>query len=119
MKLSEILKAQGMFSQDIKIRFKNKQIFIDGEIVTDQTEVDFELEPEEKKIPIHEQIIDAGDFIFFNIAKDHNMITLTKLIGFENLSSCNIKNDLTDLMKEHHVIKVSKRELFVIKKMLK
>ncbi len=116
MRIFEILKLVGMFSNDIKARFKNKQIFLDGEIVTEQMEVDFELEPEEKNIPIDKQIMDAGDFVFFNISKDQNKIALTKLIGFENLGTCNLENELTNLMKQHHVIKVSKRELFVIKK---
>ncbi len=108
MKLSEFLKAQGMFSQDIKIRIKNKQMALDGESITEDIDLNID----------SLNTIDAGDFIFENIAGNKQRIQLTNIVGFENLSTCNIENDLTRLMKLFHVLRISKRDLMVIKKMV-
>lgn len=108
MKLSELLKANGMFSQDIKIRIKNKQMALDGEPITEDIDLNVD----------SSNTIDAGDFIFENIANNKQRIQLTNLVGFENLSTCNIENDLTRLMKQFHVLRISKRDLMVLRKQL-
>jgi len=111
MKLSEILKQKGMFSQDIKIRLKNKQMSLDGEVLTEDIEMD---------VKVNEQgnitMIDSGEFIFDNIAGNNHRAALTEIVGFENLSSCNITNEFTSFMKGFHILRVSKKEVMIIEK---
>lgn len=59
VKLSEILKQQGLFSQDIKVRFKNKQISLNGEAIGEDVELDAVVVENKKKdvtgVPFVEQ----------------------------------------------------------------
>jgi len=49
IKLSEILKQQGLFSQDIKARLKNKQISINGESISEDINIDCSIIKNTKK----------------------------------------------------------------------
>lgn len=106
MKISDILKARGMFSNDIKSRFKNKQMSLDGEVIDQDIEIN-----------VQDELIDAGDFIFDHIANDKNKIALCNIIGFENLFACNIESEFINFLKTFHVLRISKREVIVLKKM--
>ena len=118
MKISDILKAKGMFAKDIRIRLKNGQLRLNGESIKEDVEVtSMELsDVEGQEITIDDIIEDAGDFLFFNICKDTVWTIQCKLFGFEELFNSNISNDLTDFLSMFNLLRLSKRELIVIKK---
>ena len=106
MKISDTLKSRGLFSNDIKSRFKNKQMTLDGEVLEQDIDID-----------VQDELIDAGEFICEHIASDSNKLTLCHIIGFENLFACNIESDFINFLKTFHVLRISKREVIVLKKM--
>ncbi len=113
MKLFEILKQSGLFSNDIKLRIKNNQITINSEVIKDNIELDVELDDKELVV-----ITDADDFLFWTLMKNKNsnVSTQFKIFGFENLFGSNIKNDLTDILNEFIFVRTSKKETFLLKK---
>lgn len=188
MKLFDILKQQGLFSNDIKTRIKNNQISINNEVVKNDSDINIKTLSDDVKIVI-EKISKFNDN--FKIEFDHNntvifsvllqsvfnndsllieevfnklnvkipeLITLTifemkeilndflsqkidiavikesgeficelgklnpifitqlKMFGFENLFDSNIKNDLTDILNQFILVKISKKESFLLKK---
>ena len=54
MKLFDILKQSGVFSNDIKIRIKNNQITINSEVIKDNIELNIEtkLDEENKEVAV-------------------------------------------------------------------
>ena len=95
-----------MFSNDIKSRFKNKQMALDGDVLEQDIDINVD----------HENIIDAGDFIFDHIVNDSSRLQLCKIVGFENLFGCNIENDFIKFLNQFHVLRISKRDLIILKK---
>lgn len=184
MKLFDILKQQGLFSNDIRTRIKNNQITINGDVATSDIDLDittasdiakellndlnnidnsiipiifnnkgFEIfnissDLVEKirnifnklninlsellKINIGEVkeilndfisqqiniavIKESGDFICELGVKNPIFLIQLKMFGFENLFNSNIKNDLTDILNQHILIKISKKDSFILKK---
>lgn len=114
MKLFEILKQQGLFSNEIKARVKNNQISINTEIVKSDIELDIETETIDEIItPL---TIDPGDLLFDLIkAKQYN-ITQLKIFGLEGMIDSNIKNDLTEILNQFIFVRISKKETFLLKK---
>ena len=111
MKLFDILKQSGVFSNDIKIRIKNNQITINSEVIKDNIELDVELDDKELVV-----ITDADDFLFWALMKNKESIDKFKIFGFENLFGSNVKNDLTDILNEFIFVRTSKKETFLLKK---
>ena len=118
MKITDILKEKGMFSKDIRIRLKNGQLRLNGEVIKEDVVITtIELsDVEGEEVTIGDIIEDAGDFLFFNICKDPIWNTQCKLFGFEELFNSNISNDLTDFLDMFNLLRLSKKELIVIKK---
>jgi hypothetical protein len=113
MKLSEILKQLGLFSNDIKLRLKNKQISVNG--VSINTDIDLDVE---------EEIIKAGDFVFKLLKSHKEFEKQMEFLGFENLfdfdsEKTNVKNELTSFLNNFICIKISKKEIFILKKVTK
>lgn len=71
MKISEILKQRNLFSKDIKQRFANKQIKLNGEACAD---IDVDLET----------IFEVEDFVF-KLCKDDTMHNKLRILGLEGL----------------------------------
>lgn len=113
MKLFDILKQQGLFSNDIKLRIKNNQITINSEVINDNIELDIELDKEGLVV-----IVDADDFLFWMLMKNKktDVAIQFKIFGFENLFGSNIKNDLTDILNDFIFVRTSKKETFLLKK---
>lgn len=109
MKLSDILKEMRIFSQDIKSRFKNGQIAINGEVIKADVEI---------PISDFDKVIPAGDFIFniLNNAEFKNASIAFNILGVENLfgGETNINSALTRHLKDFWLLKISKKEFFVI-----
>ena len=111
MKLFDILKQSGLFSNDIKLRIKNNQVSINSEVIKDNIELDIELDDNGLAV-----IVDADDFLFWTLIKDKDSLNKFKIFGFENLFGSNIKNDLTDTFNEFIFVRTSKKETFLLKK---
>jgi hypothetical protein len=104
MKISDLLKQQGIFSAEIKTRFKNKQIQLNGEVVTDIDVGDVD-------------VLDAGDFVFDMIRKHgQTMFTFFQMVGLENAFDTNMKNNITQILSSFSFLKTSKRECFILSK---
>lgn len=118
MKISDILKKKGMFAKDIRIRLKNGQLRLNGEIIKEDVEVtSMELsEDNNDELTIDDIVQDAGDFLFFNIVGDPIWAIRCDIFGFETLFNSEIKNDLTDFLSMFNLLRISKKELIVIKK---
>ena len=119
MKISDILKEKGMFSKDIRIRLKNGQLRLNNEVIKEDVEVtNMELseEGDEVEVTIDDIIEDAGDFLFFNICKDPIWTARCHVFGFEEMFNSQISNDLTDFLDMFNLLRISKKELIVIKK---
>ena len=110
MKLFDILKKRGLFSSDIKVRIKNKQITLNGDIVNFDIELDIELENDNVKV------FEVGDFIFNLIKTNKEFSEKLMFFEFEKLFDSNIKNDLTNILNQFFIIKTSKKEIFLLKK---
>ena len=73
MKLFDILKQSGLFANDIKLRIKNNQITINGDVIKDNIDLNINMEGEEAII------IDATDFLFWMLRADDIIKTEIKL----------------------------------------
>jgi hypothetical protein len=111
IKISEVLKHKGLFSQDIKTRIKNKQITVDGEVIESDVELNIEFNMQGSNDIPH-----VAEFIFDHVAHDRCKLILCKIVGIENLAGSNIDNWLTHLLRQHHIIKISKKDMFILKK---
>jgi len=110
MKLFDILKQRGLFSNDIKVRIKNKQIILNSDVVDFNIELNIELENEKAKI------FEVGDFIFNIIKSNKKFSDQFMIFGFEGLFDSNIKSDLTNILDQFILIKTSRKEIFLLKK---
>jgi len=96
MKLFDILKQSGLFANDIKLRIKNSQITINGEIIKDNIDLDIELiENTDLDIENTAKIINADDFLFWTLKG-------TNIIKFRNI------NDTSDLFWKMRTEKINK-----------
>lgn len=123
MKLFDILKQFGLFSNDLRTRINNGQISINGEVIKENIELDVEMIDESNA-----KIIEVGDFISKLIISKQKPYTESKLtygeifaiqlkvFGLENLFDSNINNDLTKILNDYILVKISKKEIFMLKK---
>lgn len=105
--LTDILKSRRIFSKEIKTRFANRQILLNGEPLKEDIFVGTDVNEND--------IIDIGDFIF-QLIENPKWLILLKLFGLENIINSNMSNDLTEHLKNFMVIRISKKEAFVIKR---
>jgi len=109
IKLSEILKQQGLFSQDIKARFKNKQMSINGESISEDVDINCSI------VSGKVETIDVGDFLF-GIISNKDWALKIHIFGFENLFDTNIENNLTLFLKNFIFLKTSKKQILILKR---
>jgi len=110
MKLSEILKEQGLFSRDIKIRINNKKMMLNGEPIEGDIDIEFE------------KIFDAGEFISQNCEITKLDVILSNLIGgIDFLFNATLNNvpvhtltKMFRLLNQHQILRISKKEIFVL-----
>lgn len=98
MNIVEFLKQHGMFAQEIKTRLQNKQITLNGEPLDKNSEIEFK------------EIIDAGEFVFNEIAPNKKLSTLSKVVGFENLFGSNL-----GVLQNFSLLKLSRKESLILK----
>lgn len=110
MDLQEILKSTGMTVGDIKSRIDNDTIKLDGEVVKDPR----------KDLGDISEIRDFGKFLIVfkksvDFKKHQNLLML---IGFDDLMAgeTNIKNELTDYLKDWHFVRTSSSTGIFVKK---
>lgn len=114
MKLFDILKQQGLFANDIRMRINNGQININGNVVKDNIEMDIELDEFSNA-----KIIEAGDFICKLISTQQIFTIQLKIFGLENLFESNINNELTKHLNRFILVKTSKKEFFLLERLTK
>ena len=110
MKISDILKELGIPSKEIKIRMAQKRILINGESVSQDLVLGTEIESQ----------IEIGEFIFnLIIEKPHLLKQMQnlKMLGMsvEDMVSCNVKIELTEILSEFIILRFSKQDALVIK----
>ena len=110
MKIIDILKQKGLFANDIRARFKNNQIKLNGEITQD---VNLNIELDEKNNAI---IIDVGDFIFSLLKKNKMFGIQLKMFDFETMSESNVNCELKEILNNFFIIRFSKKDIIVVKK---
>lgn len=132
MKISDFLKVQGVFSNEIKARFSNGQIRINDEIIKTDIELnvkdptpDPRFKTKDNEIPF-----EAGDWIFQNLIsvlskeKKDKLFFITNLFDIETLFSggCQINNKPVEeilpelnVMKGHIFLRTSKKQMFILK----
>ena len=113
--IHDILKKQGLFVNDIKLKIKNGQIKLNGEVITNGA---LELNIEWDETTKFENL---GDFVFKIIQmspKHSEIINGMWAAGIEVdvMGEVNFTNDIVNLFKKVYVIRTSKREVFIIKK---
>lgn len=113
MNLSEILKKQGFFSNDIKNRLKNKQFLINGNKIGN--DINLQIEVDENNNPI---VFEAGEFVSNLIVNNKVRSIQMKLFGLDNLFDSNIDNNLTRILEDFILIKVSKKQSLILKRRL-
>jgi hypothetical protein len=130
MKISEFLKTQGVFSNDIKNRFKTNQIKINGEIIKDDINLDVVF-THNNPMFITNVNYDAGNWIFNNLilklseSKKKQLFNIINLFDIETLFSgdCKLNNIPVEeilpelnILKNYIFLKISKKQSFVFKK---
>jgi hypothetical protein len=120
MKLFDILKQCGVFSSDIKNRIKNKQIIINGVAIDTNIDLDIETEIVVDNLSevINAKIFETGGFICNILSKENANIfsKQMRIFGFENLFNSNVNNNLTEYLNQFILIRISKKESFIVKK---
>jgi len=131
MTITDFLKGQGVFANDIKARFKNGQIRINGEIIKDDLELNVkDPTPDPKFKNDNEVPFDAGDWIFQNLItwlsddRKKKLFVICQLFDIETLFSgdCQIGNIPVEeilpelkVMNGHIFLRTSKKQLFILK----
>jgi len=114
MRLSSILKLKGMFSKDIRIRLANNQISLNGDAIGEDMEIDVTEFETWKEFEDSGSVLEIGCFLF-SLMNNNDWFLRLKLFGLEELSSSNMENDLTRFLKGFIIVRISKKEVFVIK----
>ena len=121
MTIHEILKIQGLFSQDIKVKIKNGQIKLNGEDVTDSS-LDLDLEFSEEDLKLIEKnkfkFEEAGNFLFKAIKDPECRALISGMEGIhpEVWPDLNFTNKLVEKFKNVFVLKLSKKEWIILKR---
>lgn len=121
LKISQILKESGLFSTDIKGRFNNGQIQLNGIVIKTDVEITIVVnivkvdEKDEEKVVSTE----IGDFVF-DIIKNETWKKRLQLMGVDAFfwEDCDIKNDLSEHLKKFTLLRFSKRDAIVLNKNL-
>ena len=108
--LTDILKARGIFSKEIKTRIAQKQILVNGLSIEQDIDINPELDEAGNVI-----MFDIGDFMFSLMGNNIWALRL-KIFTLEGLVSSNIKNDLTEHLKKFIIVRTSKKDIFVMKR---
>ena len=90
-----------MFSKEIKARFANGQIMVNGEQINGDIDVPFA------------GMMEMGEFMN-HIVKNRIWLLRVHIFGFDALFNGNIKNDLTEFLKQFILVRTSKKEQFII-----
>jgi len=117
MRLSNILRNLGLFSNDIKARIKSGQIEINGEKIREDVEINnciFSIPDARFKSFENPNIFEAGDFLCKHILTNKIWKLQCQTFGIEAL--WNFDNDLSKFFSDFLFLKVSKRQMFILRK---
>lgn len=108
--ITDILKERGIFSKEIKTRIAQKQILVNGLPIEQDIDINPELDEAGNVI-----MLDIGDFMF-SLMQNNIWALRLKIFTLEGLVSSNIKNDLTEHLKNFIIVRTSKKDIFVMKR---
>ena len=108
--ITDILKSRGIFSKEIKTRIAQKQIIVNGMPIDTDFDIDVEMDDAGNI-----EMFDIGDFMF-SLMRNNIWALRLKIFTLEGLVSSNIKNDLTEFLKQFVIVRTSKKDIFVIKR---
>jgi len=112
MKISEILKSRGVFANEIRQRFNNGQIKLNGES-TENVDLYVKFDGEGELI-VHE----VGVFIFNLILKNKLFGLQLRFFDFETLSNSNLDNELKNIFSKFFIIRFSKKDIILVEKIM-
>jgi len=111
MKLTHLLNRFAFIpSKEAQIMLKNRQISLNGEVIYENRDITF---VDEKDVE-NNGLLHAGDFVAQLIKNDiwkHRLL----IFGLENLFNSNIDNNLTKHLKKFSILKISKKQIFILK----
>jgi len=110
MKISEILKQRGVFANEIRSRFKNGQIKLNGE-KTNNLDLDVKFDDADNLI-VH----DVGEFIFKIISQNDVFASQLKIFDFETITESNLDNELKNIFSKFFIIRFSKKDIILVEK---
>lgn len=114
MKLFDIIKKQGLFANELRQRVKNGQILLNGEMI--ESDIELDIETEEIKDEIVAIVTEPGDLLCDIIKNNPELIPQLKFFSIEGLIDSNIQNNLTNILNQFIAIRISKKEMFMLKK---
>lgn len=109
-----LMEGTGMFSKEFHTRLKNKQLKVNGEPITENIELDIEMISFNDILKI--KIENLGDFIFREICSNEQWKNKCRFIPIEDMINSNIKNDLIEFLDNFIIIRISKKDVFIVKK---
>lgn len=110
MKISEILKQRGVFANEIRSRFKNGQIKLNGE-TTENIDLDVKLDGA-GNLTIH----NLGEFLFSVISQNKIFALQLQIFDFESLPESNLDNELKNIFSKFFIIRFSKKDIILVEK---
>ena len=114
--IQKILLKHGLFSQDIRIKIKNEQIKLNGEVVTDSNmKLDIEFDEFDRDFSFQ----GLGDFLFNIIRKGglgRRLLIASWEAGIEidSLGKTGIENNLVEVFRLIYILRVSRREAIIL-----
>jgi hypothetical protein len=114
--IQKILLKHGVFSQDIRIKIKNKQLKLNGELITNPNmELDIEFDEDSKDFKFQ----DFGNFIFDILMKGERVRDLlhdtwSVVDDIETLAQTNLDNNLVKVFRKVFILRIAKREAIIL-----
>jgi len=130
MKISDLLKQQKIFSNEIKARFNNGQIRLNGDVIKTDMDLPFNDPFPDPRFNTVKPPFEAGDWIFVNLLtkltgdKKEFLKFIFCLFDIETLFSgdCQINNKPVEeilpelkVMNNHIFLRTSKKQSFILK----
>lgn len=130
MKISDFLKQQGVFTNDIKARFTNGQIRINGDVIKEDIDLNVKDPTPDLRFLLNWEPFEAGDWIFTKIIsglskeKKDMLFLIVNLFDIETLFSggCQLNNKPVEeilpelnVMKGNLFLRTSKKQMFILK----
>lgn len=105
MKISDILKEKNVYSKEIKIRFSQGNIMLNGEVIKEDIELG--------EITYNESV---GQFVYELLKENKYNFEQLKFFKLDGLIGSNIDNNLTKHLNNFNFLRYSKNDTIVLNK---